>query len=366
MANTNKKGMNKKYLARNKLFGGGQNTPSQIDLQTLTKQDIEGLIQQGIMPEDIAKMAQELGQPIPPVIAQMIMNSQPQEQQNQPIQMLRDYKTGINSKFTSTKDAPAMMSLSNYSDYRKLEKAENKKQNTSSHNKNQYGYMFSNLVGHDIMEEMQRTQGGFLIGVNLSNLFNIFRKMIVNKEKGNTNKQLIKDPQEIFEKVGEYVNVDFEKVLENKMGYRNSNIPLLPEKELGDYSTFPEVLQESKKYADLGFNGKITPFGLLLMTRMLYKYRKDNAQWVRVATILELIYKYLANDIESRDDFFKNKKELPIIALMELEEFYNTNHLFMTQDELKEFKTTLNYYKYNPSDDIKQKIREIKTRNPPI
>ena len=26
---------------------------------------------------------------------------------------------------------------------------------------------------------------------------------------------------------------------------------------------------------------------------MLYKYRNNNAQWFRVATVLELIYKYL-------------------------------------------------------------------------
>jgi hypothetical protein len=41
------------------------------------------------------------------------------------------------------------------------------------------------------------------------------------------------------------------------------------------------------------------------MTRMLYKYRKNNAQWFRVATVLELIYKYLGIG-QQRAAFFKN------------------------------------------------------------
>jgi len=150
------------------------------------------------------------------------------------------------------------------------------------------------------------------------------------------------------------------------MGFRGSDVPLLPEKMLNNYSSFYEILEESKKYADMGFNGEITPFGLLVMTRMLYKYKEDNAQWLRVATILELIYKYLGNGKESRQEFFKNTSNLPILALMDLEEFYNTDHIFMSNDELEEFKKTLIFYKYNPNVNIQNKIKEIKNKEPPI
>ena len=95
-----------------------------------------------------------------------------------------------------------------------------------------------------------------------------------------------------------------------------------------------EILTESKKYSDRGFNGKISPYSLLIMTRMLYKYRNNNAQWLRVATVLELIYNYLG-DYVSREQYFKNNDEISVRSLMELEEFYNTDHIFMSKSQIK-------------------------------
>ena len=121
------------------------------------------------------------------------------------------------------------------------------------------------------------------------------------------------NPDSIFNQVGEWVDVDFETILDKKLGYRGSDIPLLPEKKLSDYSTFHEILTESKKYSARGFNGKITPLGLLIMTRMLYKYRNSNAQWFRVATVLELIYKYLGGSLK-RNQYFKNNDVKAVIT----------------------------------------------------
>jgi len=150
------------------------------------------------------------------------------------------------------------------------------------------------------------------------------------------------------------------------MGFRGSDIPLLPEQELTDYSTFREILNESKKYADKGFSGKITPMGLLMMTRMLYKYRKNETQWIRVATLLELIYKYLGNK-KTRKEFFKDERELPIMSILELEEFYNTDHLFMTPNELEKFRKDLTFYKYDETVDIHKKLKELRNKpEPPI
>ena len=70
---------------------------------------------------------------------------------------------------------------------------------------------------------------------------------------------------------------------------------------------------------------------------MLYRYRKSNAQWLRVATVLQLIFKYLGSNMK-RDQYFKSTTEISLFSLMELEEFYNTDHIFMSKDELYKFK----------------------------
>jgi len=351
-----KKNLYNGKVYNNKQGGGGGEPP--IDLQTLTPEQISSLMQQGIMPEQIAQIALEQGQPIPPIIQQMLESQgampQPQPGMEQTQQAASVSKT---SKF------PAMMDLPTYSQYKSIEKQE-KSLKYGAHKPNVYGYVFSDLISEDILRDMKKTQGSFLVGVNLSNLFNEFRSMVKNENKVKKMPGLT-DSEDIFKSVGEYVNVDFEKTLDKKMGFRGSDIPLLPEQELTENASFYEVINESKKYADMGYNGKITPFGLLIMTRMLYKYRKNNAQWIRVSTILELIYKYFGNDL-NRAEFFKNRDEISIMSLMDLEEFYNTDHLFMTEEELRKFKRDLDFYKYDPKMNIKKQIRELLSKAPPI
>ena len=223
---------------------------------------------------------------------------------------------------------------------------------------------------------MKRTQGSFLVGVNINNLFNEFKsisKQINNTGNGKNNKtkknnsmkaNVFIDSEKIFKNIGEYVNVDFDNILDKKMGFRGSATPLLPELTLKNNSTFYDVINESVKYADTGYGSNITPFGLLIMTRMLYKYRKNNSQWIRVATILELIYKYFGDD-QTREDFFKNRDDISILSLIELEEFYNTDHIFMSEEELISFKKDLSFYKYDSKIDIKKKINELMLKTPP-
>jgi hypothetical protein len=341
-----------------KMIGGG-NAP--MDLQSLTAQDIQALMQQGIMPEQIVELAQQQGQPVPPIIAEMLGQG-PGAPPGMPPGMGME---GMPPPNTKTGKFPAMMDLPTYAQYRGVEKMEQKqKLKFGAHKPQVFGYVFSDLISEDILRDMKRTQGGFLIGVNLNNLFNTLRDVIKADEKGEQIKK-IKNSNEIFKRVGEHVNVDFDKILDTKMGYRGSDFPMLPEQELNEYSSLEEIINESKKYADMGLNGQITPFGLLIMTRMLYKYRKNNAQWIRVATVLELIYKYLG-DNNSREGFFKERKEIPIKSLMELEEFYNTDHIFMTETELHKFKKNLDFYKFDPKIDIKKQIKELLSKAPPI
>lgn len=339
--------------------GGGGDPP--LDLQGLSIEDVQTLMQQGIMPEQIAKEAQDQGQPIPPVILEMLS----QDPGGMPPDGMEMQGQSPQSPPNKTNKFPAMMDLPTYAQYRDIEKQEEKhKLKFGAHKPTVFGYVFSDLISEDILRDMKRTQGGFLIGVNLNNLFNTFREVIKADEK-DTSTSKMKNPEEIFKRVGEYVNVDFDKILETKMGYRGSDIPMLPEQELNEYSSFDEVLDESKKYADSAFKGIITPLGLLIMTRMLYKYRKNNAQWVRVATVLELIHRYLGGN-KSRVEFFKEHDEIPIQSLIELEEFYNTDHIFMTEDEIHKFKKDLDFYKYDSNINIRKQIQELLSKAPPI
>jgi hypothetical protein len=355
--------LTKRYEA---VSGGGE---APMDLQGLTAEDVQALMQQGIMPEQIAQLAQEQGQPVPPIILEMLAQSPGGTQSAMPgMPMGSEMDPGMGGPpppQSKTGKFPAMMDLSTYAQYRDVEKMEQKnKLKYGAHKPTVFGYVFSDLISEDLMRDMKRTQGGFLIGVNLNNLFNTFQEAIKADEKGQTTKKL-SNPDEIFKKIGEYVNVDFDKILEYKMGYRGSDVPMLPEEKLNEYSSFDEVLDESKKYADSAFKGIITPIGLLIMTRMLYKYRKNNAQWVRVATVLELIYRYLGSS-KSRLEFFKERTDIPIQSLIELEEFYNTDHIFMTEKEIHKFKKDLDFYKYDPKINIRKQIQELLSKAPPI
>lgn len=364
--------MNRLKIKKTKIktMNGGGGQPA-MDLQSLSQDDIQALINQGILPEQIAEIATEQGQPIPPIVQAMLQQGMPPDQ-GMPMNQGMPPDQGMpppvqGPQPSSLGQFPSMMDVDTYGKYREAEK----KHKIGAHKPNVFGYQFSDLISEEILRDMKLTQGSFFVGVNLSNLFNEFQNMVATDDK-NAKQTGIKTPlgkkdsDEIFRRTGEWIDVNYDEILDKKMGFRGKDLPLLPEKVLTDYSTFFEVIDESKKYAtSSGYDGKITPYGLLIMARMLFKYRKSNAQWIRVATILELIYKYLGNK-EHKESFFKSNVEIPIISLMELEEFYNTDHIFMTEKELSEFKKELKFYKYDKQVDIKKKISELRKKLPPI
>ena len=322
-----------------------QNQPP-INFAEITPETLDKLQAQGITPMDIAQLAQQYGQPIPPLIQQILASSPVASQQQSMI--------AIQPQQQNIRKYPAMMNVDTYKQYQKNEEKVRKSKPQKS--PKDYGYYFSDLLSEDILKDMKRTQGSFLIGVNLNKLFNEFRKMVEEKGQKNTN------TENSFKTIGEFKNISYDDILEKKMGYRDgTDIPKLPEINLDRTSTFKQIIEESKIFTEKAnaIDGKITPKGLLLMTRMLDKYKKNNAQWVRVATVLELIYKYLGGG-QTRQSYFDTTNEIPILALMELEEFYNTDHIFMSSEELDEFKKNLEFYKgINLDNKIKIALKQL-------
>ena len=260
-----------------------------MNLQDLTQKDIDTLMQQGIMPEQLAAMSQEQGQPIPPIIQQMMDagiqqpgTEQPRQEQlqlqNAPQTTQSNTKV---SKKSRTSKYPATLSLAEYANYLKDDKLDKQDkleqeqsqqgiqgyqgyqeqeqqqqtQRNSYKHKNKYtdnGYMFSNLITEQGLRDIKRTQGSFLVGVNLNNLYNTFSKIVKNintrnnsktQKKPNTPANTFIDSDTIFKQIGEFINVDFDKTLEHKMGFRGSDISQLPEIQITNNSTFYDIIK---------------------------------------------------------------------------------------------------------------------------
>uniref|UniRef100_A0A6C0I4I0 Uncharacterized protein n=1 Tax=viral metagenome TaxID=1070528 RepID=A0A6C0I4I0_9ZZZZ len=148
-------------------YGGGY---SDIK-QDITEQQLNDLLQQGITLDQIAQIAQEQGDPIPPLVASMMeqqgigisnSSSPAQNQQTQPLE----------TQSLKSKKYPTMMNSTEYKSYQdtvKKEEEEKAKQ-TQSQKTNVYGYVFSPLLSEELMKDMKRTQGSFFVGVNIANL----------------------------------------------------------------------------------------------------------------------------------------------------------------------------------------------------
>ena len=212
------------------------------------------------------------------------------------------------------------------------------------------GFYFSNVMEEYMLKERRKHEGLHFLGVNLNALLDLSRTPL----KTDT------DPLESgksFQLIGEYVDMDkeYDTVLKDKVGLRlGPDRVVKPEDKFYQDSSFDDILEESKNYT--GLNKKyISPKTLLSMVRILHKYKKTEIQWLRVATAVEIIYIYLKNEGESRDGFFKSDNKLKGKSLLELEEFFKTDHLFMTLKDLKEFKNDLQYYKFIETTEYQKK-----------
>lgn len=208
-----------------------------------------------------------------------------------------------------------------------------------------YEYMFSPLLTEQMQRDTNAVKGKFFVGINLMKLYGHLQDIFKKDKQANTD-------EDSFKSLGEWVNQhkNYEKILVDIMGLRNdTDVPLKPELELRNNASFREVVLTSKKYSGIRQMGKVTPFGLLKLIRILDKYKKNENQWLRVATVLEVIYKYLSRG-KPKEFFFRNTNQIPLNILFELEEFYSTEHMFLSKREINEFKEGLEFYRYKKTE----------------
>ena len=188
------------------------NQGGQLNLQELNEQQINELLGQGITLDQIAQIAAEQGQPIPPLVQSMMAQQTqtlPEQQAMMNQQGMDPNAAPASSPVMPSKSSkfPTMMSVNEYNKYQNVVKEEKNKKDTQEHKPNVYGYTFSPLLSEELIQDMKRTQGSFFVGVNIANLLNTFRDMVVDSEKKpykpkTSSKKLKSNQDSIFNKIG--------------------------------------------------------------------------------------------------------------------------------------------------------------------
>jgi hypothetical protein len=237
-----------------------------------------------------------------------------------------------------------------------------------------YGFYFSDTLDSQILERARLNEGMFLIGVNLNSLADLYKHIVFKEPLLDADGNPIPVPGEgdILESgrsedlVGESYKVDYDKIYRDKMGFRlGPHRQLRPEDVLRNDTPFDDIIRESAKYTGSSYQ-RISPKSLLNMIQVLDEYSKYENQWLRSATAIEIIYKYMSNGM-SREIFFNSESRLTEESLLELEEFFKTDNLFMTLDEIREFKNDLNFYRSEKNRQLinknQKKERELLSKN---
>lgn len=224
------------------------------------------------------------------------------------------------------------------------------------------GFYFSDTLDSQILERARLNEGMFLMGVNINSLIDLYKHVVFKEPLLDENGNPINIPGEgdilesgrAYDLVGEAYKENYDKIYRDKMGFRlGPQRPLHPEQVLRNNTPFDNIIRESAKYTGASYE-RISPKSLLNMIRVLDEYSKYELQWLRSATAIEIIYKYLSNGM-TRQMFFTSESKLTEESLLELEEFFKTDNIFMTLDELREFKHDLNFYR---SDEHRKLIDE--------
>jgi len=192
-------------------------------------------------------------------------------------------------------------------------------------------------------------EGFYLVGLDIGSFLKFIGQTF---DKAKMFNDITEDDLSTVKQFGEYIDQDYDGVVEDLEGIRDKeiNMPLLPEKSLTNKSSLNNIKNEAQKYTT---SRKITPNGLFKMVRILSKYQKTEAQWMRVASLLEVLYQY-SDTKQSREDFFSSNLPITLSYLREVEEFWKTEHIFSSETQLENFKKNLKFYKHPKEDNIKE------------
>lgn len=185
-------------------------------------------------------------------------------------------------------------------------------------------------------------QGYYPVGINLNAVIQNNSK---DKAKDDSVFEINKEKKTI-NTIGEYVDEDYGTVIKtlsskrDPLNYKN----LQPQNVLNSQSTFREIINESKKYTTDENEMKVTPNGLYKMCKMLYKFRKNDEVWYKVASLLLIMFRYLGSDLQ-KESFFAINFNIKDNILQEIEELWKTEHIFMTEFEKINMEKKLEYFK---------------------
>lgn len=235
------------------------------------------------------------------------------------------------------------------------------------------GFYFSDAMNNAVLHEMRANEGYYLIGVNFNALFDLFNYSFntpgepIYDEDGNPvgvpEGDILKDGDSMA-LIGEWIDKgrEYDKLLKDKVGLRlDPSTVLKPEDILDEKSRFKDIMVEGRRYT--GMSRKyLNPTALYNMVRILDKYKHNEVQWLRTATAVEIVYKYMSRGA-SRQTFFASRAPLDEAAIMELDEFFKTDHLFMTLAEITRLKSDLDFYRFTPVTNDKPASVANKTNN---
>jgi hypothetical protein len=177
----------------------------------------------------------------------------------------------------------------------------------------------SSIMKHIEQQGKERTDGYYIIGVNIPAVLNYLFK---NTSSDNTNSN--NSYKKRFRKLGEYYNVNPDEIdyLKPRMIEKSKQLA----DSINNDTQLDNIAGLSKEY---NTSGNITPTGLLKMTRLLFQTKKDEKQWLRVVELMELIFNNIGKYQDlTREEFFNQKTPIGLDLITELEEIYNTQHIF--------------------------------------
>jgi hypothetical protein len=198
---------------------------------------------------------------------------------------------------------------------------------------------YYNSLPLDRQIEIGQDEGLYMPGVDIVSTLNLILEQL---GLGQEAVSALTAGKSIEQLTGESVDIDFDERIK-ELGYRNEKNPhkkIKPESVLSDTSSLNNIIREGKKFSD---DDEVHIDDLRELARMLYKYKTDEAQWVRVASLVETIYQYYGTSLV-RDDFFSSNKILGYQQIKNIEEFWKTDFIFMSQRQRTDFMKSLAYY----------------------